>query len=223
VSRKNILYKIFIFVRYISYIKYIFYKKYFFLQIHNALVCADVDDYEFKMWQMEIKGMYYVDNFDSNPILFSDKEVKDMPILGSWTFNDYCTLQATRYSEIKKDVAKLRDESVKRDEIMNLLLEKNNELQTRFDHLTNVMISLNNNMSNINDFVTNGAVIMNNKEHSVQKSELEMLMDESEVTNNIIQNGDTNSKKRKPNNDMMLKNDDHQESKKVSVAKKYLL
>ena len=83
---------------------------------------------------MEVKGGFYVDNFDSNPVLFSDKEMKDMPILGSWTFNDYCTLQATRYNDIKKDMAKLREENGKREETTKLLLMKNIEMQRKFDH-----------------------------------------------------------------------------------------
>lgn len=75
-------------------------------KIFKAMQKAEVTRSEFKEWEKEILTAFHVANFTSNPTLFSNKDLHELPLLGNWTFNEYLGIQEQRYRTIMTDVQK---------------------------------------------------------------------------------------------------------------------
>ena len=52
-----------------------------------------------------------MDNFHSNPTIFSDDAIEEMPILNNFSWNEYCTVQESRYRSIQVSQKALIDEN----------------------------------------------------------------------------------------------------------------
>ena len=72
-------------------------------QIHEALSLSDVSNDEFKSWIQEINNKFHIDNFTSNPSLFNEEDIKGMPILGNWSWQQFCMKLSKDFVDLKKD------------------------------------------------------------------------------------------------------------------------
>ena len=111
---------------------------------------SDITSSEFNAWQNEIRRGFYLNNFTANPRLFSEQDIADMPLLGNWSFNDFCIMTSQQAKDAKKDFLILKDKFVKQEErILNLesLVQK----QSSIIHQQSTIIqSINSNFNLLN-------------------------------------------------------------------------
>ncbi len=84
--------------------------------IYKALHFAGVTQEEFSKWQKDITQQFKIDNFSSHPSLFTDQDIKDIPLLGNWSFNEFMTVNEQRWKSIVEQNNKLLDTMMQMNE-----------------------------------------------------------------------------------------------------------
>ena len=59
---------------------------------------CEVTPREFEAWIAEIRNGFFLDNYTSNPVLFHKEEIKNMPMLGDWSWAQFCTALRQDYT-----------------------------------------------------------------------------------------------------------------------------
>ena len=98
-------------------------------QIHEALSLSDISDDEFKSWIEEINNKFRIDNFTSNPSLFNEEDIKGMPILGNWSWQQFCMKLSKDFVDLKKDSLDNKVLNTDNNQRISALEQKINELE----------------------------------------------------------------------------------------------
>lgn len=85
-------------------------------KIFSALRQAEISTEEFSDWQKDVTLKFKIDNFTSHANLFNDSDIKDMPLLGNWCFQDFCTTLRANYKNIMEENSTLKEKVGKMEE-----------------------------------------------------------------------------------------------------------
>ena len=155
---------------------------------------------EFITWQDEIKHGFFLDNFSANPKLFSDKEIANKPILGNWTFNDFCLWVSDQSRDTKMNLEILNDKVNKQQqqiekmqkllETMSSMILKSESSNQQFK--TNMSSNINSINNNLSCIIDNQNVIFSKIENETNCTSLQSLQTNSSTATNTINSSTLN-------------------------------
>lgn len=76
-------------------------KKHMVAQFHTALADSGVSNEELKCWISEVLNKFYLDNFSVHPVLFGNKEINKEPMLGKWSWVEFCGRINQQFCDMK--------------------------------------------------------------------------------------------------------------------------
>ena len=110
-------------------------KNLFMFRFHEAMQKANISPEELMAWRKEIKHQYHLDNFHAHPTLFSKDEIKDMPLLGEWSWTEYCASISQKFKDLSEtafdSACKIEQLEKKVDELTNELKKRDQEQKRR--------------------------------------------------------------------------------------------
>ena len=96
---------------------------------------AKVSTEEFQCWIREILNTFYMDNFAVHPVLFHNKEVNKQPLLGNWSWVEFC-------GRINQQFCDMKNASFEGCQKINILQQEIESLKAQNEAQTEAIVAL---------------------------------------------------------------------------------